>query len=205
MDISSSFSVNQNMRDSSISLTLPDLSINVTRFYPFRRKHQAGEERWYEKISMSYTGNLSNSINTKEDKLMSSSLTRDWRNAMQHKIPIDANFSLFNYINITPRFNFTDRMYTQKQSKSWDTESQKEVTDTLQGFYNVYDWDMNLSASTTLYGFFIPNRKLFGEKIQAIRHVLKPSLSFQYKPDFSSESYGFWDTYQKTDAEGNVH
>ena len=204
MDISSSFSVNQNMRDSSISLTLPDLSINVTRFYPFRRKHQAGEERWYEKISMSYTGNLSNSIDTKEDKLMSSSLTRDWRNAMQHKIPIDANFSLFNYINITPRFNFTDRMYTQKQSKSWDTESQKEVTDTLQGFYNVYDWDMNLSASTTLYGFFIPNRKLFGEKIQAIRHVLKPSLSFQYKPDFSSESYGFWDTYQKTDAEGNV-
>ena len=204
MDISSSFSLNQNMRDSSIALTLPDLSINVSRFYPFRRKHMAGKERWYEKISMSYTGNLSNSINTKEDKVLHSSLTKDWRNAMQHKIPIDASFTLFDYVNITPRFSFTDRMYTQKQRKSWDEEGQREVTDTLQGFYNVYDWDMSVSASTTLYGFFVPNRKLFGDKIQAIRHVLKPSVSFQYRPDFSSDHYNFWDTYQKTDADGNV-
>ena len=204
MDISSSFSLNQNMRDSSIALTLPDLTINVSRFYPFRRKHMVGEERWYEKISMSYTGNLSNSINTKEDKVLHSSLTKDWHNAMQHKIPIDATFSLFNYVNISPRFNFTDRMYTQRQKKSWDEDNQREVTDTLQGFYNVYDWDLSLSASTTLYGFFVPNRKLFGDKIQAIRHVFKPTVSFQYKPDFSSDHYSFWDTYQKTDAEGNV-
>ena len=204
MDISSSFSLNQNMRDSSIALTLPDLTINVSRFYPFRRKHMVGEERWYEKISMSYTGNLSNSINTKEDKVLHSSLTKDWHNAMQHKIPIDATFSLFNYVNISPRFNFTDRMYTQRQKKSWDEDNQQEVTDTLQGFYNVYDWDLSLSASTTLYGFFVPNRKLFGDKIQAIRHVFKPTVSFQYKPDFSSDHYSFWDTYQKTDAEGNV-
>lgn len=204
MDISSSFSLNQNMRDSSIALTLPDLTINVSRFYPFRRKHQAGKERWYEKISMSYTGNLSNSINTKEDKVLHSSLSRDWLNGMQHRIPIDANFSIFNYVNITPRFNFTDRMYSRKQKKSWDEVNQREVTDTLQGFYNVYDWDVSLSASTTMYGFFIPNRKLFGDKIQAIRHVFKPSLSFQYKPDFSSDHYNFWETYTKTDAEGNV-
>ncbi len=204
MDISSSFSLNQNMRDSSIALTLPDLTINVSRFYPFRRKHMVGEERWYEKISMSYTGNLSNSINTKEDKVLHSSLTKDWHNAMQHKIPIDATFSLFNYVNISPRFNFTDRMYTQRQKKSWDEDNQREVTDTLQGFYNVYDWDLSLSASTTLYGFFVPNRKLFGDKIQAIRHVFKPTVSLQYKPDFSSDHYSFWDTYQKTDAEGNV-
>jgi hypothetical protein len=95
-------------------------------------------------------------------------------------------------------------MYTQKRMRSWDTENQKEVVDTLQGFYNVYNWSMSMSASTALYGFYIPNRKLFGEKIQAVRHVFKPTVSFNYSPDFTARRYGYYDTYQKTDANGNV-
>jgi hypothetical protein len=204
MTLSSTFNLTQNMRDSSISMTLPDLNISIARFYPFKRKHAAGKERWYEKISMSYTGQLSNSISTQEDKLLHSSLTRDWRNGMRHSIPITANFTLFGYVNISPSLNFTDRMYTQKYMRSWDEDDQKEVVDTLQGFYNVYDWNLSLSASTKLYGMFIPNRKLFGDKIQAIRHVITPSISFNYAPDFSASRYGYYDTYQKTDASGNV-
>jgi hypothetical protein len=95
-------------------------------------------------------------------------------------------------------------MYTQKYKRSWDTESQREVVDTLQGFYNAYNWNLSLSASTKLYGMYIPNRKIFGDKIEAVRHVFTPSVSFNYAPDFSAKRYGFWDTYQKTDAEGNV-
>ena len=204
MDISSTFNIAQNMRDSTIGLTLPSLTVNVSRFYPFRRKKMVGKERWYEKISMSYTGNMENSINTKEDRILKSSLSKDWQNGMQHKIPIEGNFMLFNYVNVSPRFTLTDRMYLNRQRKSWDEDNQKEVTDTLQGFHNVYDWDLSMSMNTTLYGFFVPNRKLFGDKIQAIRHVFKPSISFSYHPDFSSDRYGFWDTYTKTDAEGNV-
>ena len=75
------------MRDSSIALTLPDINISIARFYPFKRKHAAGKERWYEKIAMSYTGQLSNSINTKEDRLMRSNLIKDWRNGMMHTVP----------------------------------------------------------------------------------------------------------------------
>ena len=204
MTLSSTFNLNQNMRDSTISLTLPDLNIQIANFYPFKRKHAAGKERWYEKISLRYTGQISNSISTKEDKLMHSSLTKDWRNGMQHNIPISGNFTLFGYLNINPTLSFTDRMYMQKYKRSWDEDSQKEVVDTLQGFYNVYNWNFSVSASTKLYGMFIPNRKLFGDKIQAIRHVFSPSVSFNYAPDFSASRYGYWDTYQRTDADGNV-
>ena len=204
MTLSSTANLNQNMRDSTIAMTLPDLNISISRFYPFRRKNVTGKERWYEKISMSYTGQFSNSITTKEDKLMHSNLIKDWRNGMEHSIPISANFTLFNYININPSFNFTDRVYTNKIMRSWDEATQKEVADTTYGFHNVYNWNLAVSASTKLYGFWVPNRKIFGDKIVAIRHVITPQVSFSYAPDFGASRYGYYETYQKTDADGNV-
>ena len=204
LSLSSTVNLNQNMRDTTIALTLPDLNISLSRFYPFKRKKMVGKERWYEKLSMSYTGHFSNSISTKEDKVLHSSLTKDWRNGMQHNIPVSGNFTLFEYININPSFNFTDRTYLNKVNKSWDETSQKEITDTLNGFYNVYNWNLSVSASTKLYGFYIPNRKIFGDKIDRIRHVLTPSVSFSYAPDFSASRYGYYKTYQKTDKDGNV-
>ena len=204
MSLSSTANLSQNMRDSSIAMTLPDLNISISRFYPFRRKKAVGDEKWYEKIAMSYTGHISNSINTKEDKLMHSSLIKDWRNGWQHQIPISASFTLFKYLNVTPSFNFTDRMYTNKVEKSWDAAQQKEVNDTTYGFHNVYNWNMSVGLSTKIYGFWTPSRKLFGDKIQTIRHVITPTVSFSYAPDFGASRYGYWDTYQKTDADGNV-
>ena len=204
MTISGTTNFDQNMRDSTVAITLPDLNISVSRFYPFKRKHLVGKERWYEKISMSYTGSLRNSINTKEDLIMKSNLIKDWRNGMQHNIPINANFTLFNYININPSINFTDRMYTNKVMQSWDAKHQTVMRDTTYGFYNVYNWSMSVSASTKLYGFWMPNRKIFGDKIQAIRHVITPQVSYSFAPDFSTSHYGYYETYMKTDAEGNV-
>ncbi len=204
MSLSSTANLSQNMRDSSIAMTLPDLNISISRFYPFRRKKMVGDEKWYEKIAMSYTGHISNSISTKEDKLMHSSLIKDWRNGWQHQIPVSASFTLFKYLNVTPSFNFTDRMYTNKVEKSWDTATQTEKSDTTYGFHNVYNWNMSVGLSTKLYGFWVPNRKLFGDKIQAIRHVVTPTVSLSYAPDFGASRYGYWETYQKTDADGNV-
>ena len=205
LSLSATTNLSQNMRDSSIQITLPDLNISLSRFYPFKRKHLVGKERWYEKISMSYTGQLANSISTKEDKLLHSNLIKDWKNAFQHTIPVQANFTLFNYINVTPSFNFTDRMYSKKVTRGWDNTLQKEVVrDTTYGFHNVYNWSMNVGASTKLYGFWVPNRKLFGDKIQAIRHVITPQVSFSYSPNFGARRYGYYDSYQYTDASGNV-
>ena len=201
LTLSGSFNMSQNMRDSSLSMTLPSLDITLARFYPFKRKKAAGKERWYEKIAVSYTGSLSNSINTKEDLLFKSNLIKDWRNGMCHSVPISATFSLFNYINITPQFNFTDRMYTHKVMRHWDERAQREVNDTIWGFQNVYNYDMSISATTKLYGFYTP---LFGKKIQTIRHVFTPTVSFNYAPDFGAGRYGYYASYVKTDADGNV-
>ena len=204
MTLSGTANLSQNMRDSTISLSLPDLNISVSRFYPFKRKHMVGKERWYEKISMSYTGHLSNSIDTKEDLLFKSDLVNDWRNGFQHNIPINANFTIFDYININASLSFTDRMYSNKILKSWNTATQTEVVDTLHGFYNVYDWRLSLGMSTKLYGMFKPSPKFLGGKILALRHVITPTVTFNYAPDFSTANYGYYDSYQKTDADGNV-
>ena len=204
LSLSATANLSQNMRYSSLAVTLPDLNISIARFYPFRRKKMVGDEKWYEKIAMSYTGHISNSINTKEDQFMKSNLIKDWRNAWQHQIPVSASFTLFKYININPSFNFSDRMYTNKVTRSWDEQKQTEVCDTTYGFHNVYNWNMSVGMSTKLYGFWVPNRKIFGDKIQAIRHVITPTVSFSYAPDFGASRYGYWETYQKTDADGNV-
>lgn len=201
LTLSGTFNLAQNVRDSSISMTLPSLDITLARFYPFKRKKAAGKERWYEKIAMSYTGSLSNSIDTKENLLFKSNIIKDWRNGMRHSVPISATFNLFNYINITPQFNFTDRMYTHKVMKSWDEERQMEKNDTVWGFNNVYNYSMSVSANTKLYGFYTP---LFGKRIQAIRHVFTPTVSFSYAPDFGASRYGYYASYVKTDADGTV-
>lgn len=202
MSLSTTMNLNQNMRDSTIAMTMPDLNISISRFYPFKRKHMVGKQRWYEKIAMSYTGHFSNSISTKEDKLMHSNLIKDWRNGMQHSIPVSASFTVLNYINLTASFNFTDRTYTNKIMRSWDGTT--EQRDTIYGLYNVYNWNMSLAASTKLYGFLTPPRGFLGGRIQKIRHVFTPQVSLNYAPDFSASSYGYYETYQKTDSEGNV-
>ena len=103
MTINSSFNLSQNMRDSTLSIELPTLTVSVSQFYPFKRKKAAGAERWYEKISLSYTANMKNQIsNVKEDRLFHTSLARDWQNGIQHTIPIKATFTALGYLNIVP-------------------------------------------------------------------------------------------------------
>ena len=204
LNISTTANLAQNMRDSIITLTLPDMNISLSRFYPFKRKNRAGEEKWYEKISVSYDGQFSNSITAKEDQLLKANLYKQWKHAFKHHIPVSGNFTLFKNININSSFEFTDRMYTRKLMRSWDAANQVEKADTTYGFYNVYDWRFGISASTKLYGFYVPNRKLFGDKIIAVRHVLTPTVGFNYAPDFGQQRYGYHDSYLKTDADGNV-
>ncbi|MBR4572414.1 MAG: LPS-assembly protein LptD [Prevotella sp.] len=202
MTLSGGTNITQQMRDSTIDLTLPDLNIYISQFYPFKRKNAVGKQRWYEKINMSYTGRITNTIHAKEDRIFKANLAREWRNGWMHTIPVKATFNLAKYINVTPSFNFTDRMYTQRIKRSWDQDTQKEVLDTVQGFYNVYNWNMAIDLNTRIYGFFVPNRRIFGDKVQAIRHVFTPKVGFTYAPDFSTSRYGYYDTYQKVDADG---
>lgn len=204
LTLSTTANISQNVQDSTLSLSFPSLNVSLSKKYPFKRKKRAGDERWYEKISLSYSGQLSNSITTKEDKLFKSNLARDWNNGVKHNIPISATFQLFNYINITPSFNYTERWYLRKVNQSWDETTQSVVKDTVFGFNRVYNYNMSLSMNTTLYGFYQPAGFLKNSRVQMVRHVFKPSLSFSYAPDFGASRYGYYDTYTYTDDRGEV-
>lgn len=203
--LSATMNVNQRSRDSSISVTLPDVSITMSRIYPFKRKHAVGSEKWYEKISMSYSGYLRNSIDTKENKLMQSSLVKDWRNGMQHNIPISATFTFLKYINISPSFNYTERWYTSKVMQAWNETSNRLMpSDTIYGFNRVYNYNASLSASTTMYGFYKP-LPFLGNKVEMIRHRFEPSISLSAAPDFGDPRYGFYESYTYMDEDGEMY
>ncbi|MBE6287697.1 MAG: LPS-assembly protein LptD [Mediterranea massiliensis] len=204
LTISATANIAQNMRDSSIAVTFPDLNISLSTIFPFKRKYQVGEEKWYEKISLRYSGRFSNSIKTKDDKLFSSNLIRDWRNGMQHNIPISATFTLFKYFNVTPSVNYTERWYTHKIKKDWDPHARngsgEEVRDTIYGFNRVYNYSASLGINTKVYGMYKP---LFLPKKEIqIRHVITPSVSISASPDFGSAHYGYYDEYVKKDLNG---
>lgn len=201
--ISLNASLSQRTQDSTISLTLPSLNVNMSQVYPFKRKKPVGKERWYEKIRLSYTMTMSNSIDTKERLLFQSSFVRDWKNAVRHTLPISASFTLFKYLNFTISENYNERWYFNRINKDWDVAQQKEVSDTTYGFYRVYDFSTNASMSTKLYGYYIPSRKLFGDYVDRIRHVMTPSISFSYHPDFSSPLFKFYDSYTRTEVDKN--
>ena len=206
LSLSSSLNLSQNMRDSTLSVSFPSLNLSLQRIYPFKRKKVAGADRWYEKISFTYSGSLSNSISCKEQEIMNKSLVRDWNNGVRHSIPVSATFQIKN-INITPSFNYNSRWYTYKIMQSWDYDQMKAVRDTVYGFNRVYNYNLSVSANTKLYGMYLPSqlwKKMFGDKLVAVRHVFTPSVSYSMAPDFSAARYGFYDTYVYTDAEGNV-
>lgn len=205
-NLSLSASLSQRTKDSTISMTAPDLSVNMSTIYPFRRKERVGKEKWYEKIKMSYSGNARISCNSiKEKDFFHSDFLRDWQTGIKHTIPISANWMLFKYLSVTPSFTMTDRMYFQRINKNWDDVNNTLKTDTTTGFYNVFDFSLSLSLSTKIYGFYIPSRKLFpNSKVDRFRHVLTPSLSISYHPDFGKSKWGYYGSYTEPIYEKNT-
>lgn len=204
LSLSATMNVSQNVQDSSLSLTLPTLNVSLSKKYPFKRKKRAGDERWYEKIALSYSGQMSNSVRTKENELFKTNIIDDWQNGIKHSIPINATFQLFKYINITPNFNYTERWYFKKVNQNWDEATNKVVRDTIHGFHRVYNYNVALSANTTLYGFYKPAGFIKNSRIHTVRHVFKPSISLSYAPDFGKSRYGYYDTYVYTDDYGEA-
>jgi hypothetical protein len=201
LSLSASMNINQVARDTMLSVTLPDITISMSRIFPFKRKEAIGSERWYEKITMSYSGSLRNSISTKEYLFMQSNLIRDWKNAMQHQIPVSATFSLFDVINISPSVTYRERWYTNKVEQTYDLQANRVApSDTTYGFYRVYDYNASVSASTTFYGLFQPLS--FIPWVKMIRHRMDMSVSLGFTPDFSNAKYGFYKTYNYIDNSG---
>lgn len=201
----STLSIDQRTKDSTLTISLPDLNWSLGRWMPFKRKVKAGAERWYEKITATYKGRMSNSITAKEDQIFKKSMIKDWTNGMNHDASVNATFTALNYINITPGISFTDRMYTHKTEQYYDPALVNSdgtyggiAKDTVYGFYNAYNFTTSISANTKLYGMYRPLWK--NSKLVAVRHLFTPTISFNYNPDFSDPIYGSWSSYTMPDA-----
>ncbi len=199
--LTATLSHSQNSRDTSISLTLPDINItSSSRFYPFKPKKSVGTKSnpFYD-LNLNYTMSLKNSFSGKESALSFSgdAFTNDWKNGVKHTIPVTTNIKFLKYFTASPSFNYVERWYTSKRRQYRDKEQQKIITtDPIGGFNRAYDFNFSVGTSTKVYTFYKPIRSIFGDKIEAVRHVLTPSVSFTYTPDFSKDAYGFYDSFQ---------
>ncbi len=195
----------QNSKDSSYSFTLPNVTFSVNRFYPFKRKNRVGKEKFYEKFSLGYNTSLQNKINFKASEFKDPNLINKFQNGMAHNFQIGLpNFTAFKYINVTPSVNYGMNWFFKKTEKEYDAETGKVVDIASKAFSTLgatHNYSGSISMSTRLYGMFN-----FGKhrKVQAIRHVVSPSLSASFSPEKATHFNG-WRTLTYTDANGKVH
>ena len=207
-NITASFTHNQNSRDSSISLSFPNLNFRVSQVYPFRRKERAGKLKWYENIGFTYNAELRNSIQTKESELGKSfqNMARDWQNGFKHSIPLSTSINIVKDLSLSPSFTYNGVAYLSSIRKGdWVADSTMPgggyiPVDTVYGLHYAHNYNASLSLSynPTIYGMyqFLPTSKIF-----AIRHVIRPSASVSYTPKIGVPKSKYWKTY--TDSQGN--
>ena len=194
----------QNSKDSSYSFTLPNVTFSVNRFYPFKRKNRVGKEKFYEKFSLGYNTTLQNRINFKASEFSQPGLIDKFQNGMAHNFQIGLpNFTAFKYINITPSVSYGMNWFFRKTEKEYNPETGR-VEDikgkAFSAFGATHNYSGSISMSTRIYGLFN-----FGKhrKLQAIRHVVSPSISASFSPEKGTYFNG-WRTVTYTDASGQV-
>ncbi len=197
--VSANLRHNQNLTDSTMSLTLPQLTLTMSRIFPFRRSVTTGGLKWYENIGLSYTANAENKATSMHDSVLWTPQMLDMFNyGIKHTPSLSYSFKLLNYITASPGFSFVDRMYFKRDVRdysNYDVDSTySERVET--GFYNLYNYSFSLGFATKLYGMY----QYKNSRVKAIRHVLTPSVSLSYRPDFSEEHFGFYmqDTAEST-------
>ena len=183
---------NQNTQTRIINLSLPDISFNMNRIFPFKNLGKKGKESWFHKIGVSYSSNLRNDVSIADSLLFSKESIKSFRNGIRHSIPISTSVKVLKYFTFSPRINYTERWYTNQISKSFNSLDSTIITDTLNKFTRAGEYNITAGLNTKIYGL-VQFKK---GKIKAIRHVITPNLSFSYKPDFSSSQYGYYKNVQ---------
>ena len=204
LNLSANILHNQNSRDSSYSFTLPNITFSVSRFYPFKRKNRVGKERFYEKFSLGYNTSLQNRINFKASEFNKPGFWDKFQNGMTHNFQIGLpNFTLLKYINITPSISYGMNWFFRKTEKEYnpDTGKVEDIKGKAFGAFGAtHTYSGSISMNTRLYGLFN-----FGKhrKLQAIRHVVSPSISASFSPEKGTYFNG-WRTLTYTDRNGET-
>ncbi|MBN2683173.1 MAG: LPS-assembly protein LptD [Bacteroidales bacterium] len=191
-NLSANLNHSQNANDSIVSMGLPQVNFNMSRIYPFKRKIKKSKPAFYEKIGISYSTNFKNNISARQDSIFSQQTLDNMKTGFKHSVPVSSSFNLFKYLTISPNANYTNRMYMNRFVKYWQdslynpTDSSyygQLVTARENGFFMLHEYNYGASLSTKIYGMV--NFK--SETLKAIRHIITPSLSYRFQPDYSRE------------------
>jgi lipopolysaccharide assembly outer membrane protein LptD (OstA) len=193
----------QNSSTNMVNLILPEMSLSMSRQYPFRQFNNTGRSKWYDDIQVSYNANMKNQIQSPDSTLFDNMQYSDFESGFQHRIPLSLNFKVLQYLNITPNVNYTGVLYPRYVERYWDETQQRVVEDTVEDFRYAQSVEPNLSMSISpkIFGMF--QFKNPDAKVQAIRHVMTPSVNFNFRPDLGDMTSRYYDTYQ-VDTTGRV-
>ncbi len=179
----------QNTSTRQVDITLPSMSFNMNTIYPFQPKDFVGTPKWYQKIGVGYSLDLRNSVHFIDTAFLGPDFFKKFKTGIQHRVPISLSLPAFKFLNISPSVSYTERWYTKKQTLRFNPKANKLDTTTQFGFYTAREVTTGLSLSSAVYGMFQFNKKNKDAKIQAIRHVMRPSISLSYKPDMNKQYY----------------
>ena len=192
VNFSSSLRHSQDLTTGLVQLTLPDFNLGVSTFNPFDSKDRVGEQKWYQRISVGYNLQGTNSINTIDSTLFTRETLSKLTTGFQHNIPVNLSLNVLKFFQFSTGVNYSERWYLQTIRKNFQRSPTSNrdslVTDTVPGFSRAAEYSLSGGLSTKVYGI-----KTFRKgNLQAIRHVMTPSISFNYRPDFGSENFGYY-------------
>ena len=192
----------QNSRDSSYTFTLPNITFSVSTFYPFKIKNRVGKERFYEKFALGYNTSIQNKINFKASEFGEPGFIDKFQNGVAHNFSIKLpDFTLFKYLNVAPNVSYGMNWFFRKSEAYFDPETNSVKTEMGKQFGTfgaTHNYSGSLSMSTRIYGMYN-----FGKyhKIQALRHVVSPSVSMSFSPE-KGKAFNGWRTFNYVDTLG---
>lgn len=198
----------QNNSTHAMSVSLPEVSISMTKLYPFRKKVRKGDLKWFENISLGYNSNLSNDVNTIDSLLLRKQTLKDMNNGMKHDFTINQTQKIFKFFSLSTSINIYERWYLKTYNQRWEQTGVSStgailgqvITDTVIGFKAAHYGNISTGINTTVYG----QLNLKKGPLKAIRHVVRPSLSFSFNPDFGKKLYGYYDSYYNAASNKDV-
>lgn len=199
-NLTAGVTLSQNTNTKIFSFTLPTVAISANTWTPFRRKVQLGKVRWYENITVNYDMQLENRINIADSMIFTNEFFKNMNNGIVNRVRINVPFKLLKFVSFNNTFNLSEKFYSKSIGRSAMIGTDNEeyiVQDTSYGFKPVFEFNYTAALSTKVYGVYTLKNKV----IKAFRHVLTPSVSFTFRPDFSTPFWGYYDTYMLNNKE----
>jgi len=198
-NLTTSATHSQNISAHTMDISLPSVSLNMNKLYPFRKKVRKGDLKWFENISLDYKTNIANDVNTIDSLLLRKQTLKEMNNGMQHEIKINQTQKIGKFVSMSTSIIYYEKWYLKTYNQRWEQTGVSSsgailgqvVTDTVIGFKAAHYGNVSTGINTTVYG----QLNLKNGPVKAIRHVVRPSLSFSFNPDFGKKVYGYYDSY----------